>query len=70
MAMRFYVIYLKNYACDYLRGGETQEGYVSEIGLGMGRLSVCRELDGAARFATQDLAEDALLDQRSPDPYP
>ena|SRR5687768_1641643 len=60
--MRFYVIYLKNYARDYVRDGERQEGYVSDIGLSLGQLTVCHELDGAVHYPTEDLAEQALLE--------
>ncbi len=61
--MRSYVIYLKNYDDNYIReGAEKQEGYVSDIGLAIGQLSVCAELDQAVHYPTRELAEQALLD--------
>jgi hypothetical protein len=55
-----YVIYLKNYAGNYTRGSERQEGYVCANSLLWGKLETCRELDGAARYGTYEQAEGAV----------
>jgi hypothetical protein len=55
-----YVIYLKNYAADYVQGDKRQGGYVCANSLTWGELATCREQDGAARFATEEQAEEAI----------
>jgi hypothetical protein len=47
-----YVIHLKNYAGNYVRGNERQEGYLSANALVWDHLATCRDIDGAGCFTT------------------